>query len=55
MSTELPLKVALFGSGRIGQVHARNILANPDLELAVIADPSSKVPRPWQPEPVPVR
>jgi myo-inositol 2-dehydrogenase/D-chiro-inositol 1-dehydrogenase len=39
MSTELPLKVALFGSGRIGQVHARNILANPDLELAVIADP----------------
>lgn len=39
MSTELPLKVALFGSGRIGQVHARNILAHPDLELTFIADP----------------
>ena len=34
-----PLKVALFGSGRIGQVHARNIAAHPDLELAWIADP----------------
>ncbi|MFF1832429.1 inositol 2-dehydrogenase [Paenarthrobacter sp. NPDC058040] len=39
MSTERPLKVALFGSGRIGQVHARNIAAHPDLELAWIADP----------------
>lgn len=34
-----PLKVALFGSGRIGHVHARNILANPELELVAIADP----------------
>lgn len=39
MSTDRPLKIALFGSGRIGQVHARNILANPELELALIADP----------------
>jgi myo-inositol 2-dehydrogenase / D-chiro-inositol 1-dehydrogenase len=39
MSTDQPLKVALFGSGRIGQVHARNIAAHPDLELAWIADP----------------
>ncbi|VXB05228.1 Inositol 2-dehydrogenase [Arthrobacter sp. 9AX] len=39
MSSERPLKVALFGSGRIGQVHARNILANPELELVLIADP----------------
>lgn len=39
MSADRPLKVALFGSGRIGHVHARNILANPDLELAAIADP----------------
>ncbi|MHC8609837.1 inositol 2-dehydrogenase (plasmid) [Paenarthrobacter ureafaciens] len=39
MSPERPLKVALFGSGRIGQVHARNIAAHPDLELAWIADP----------------
>jgi myo-inositol 2-dehydrogenase/D-chiro-inositol 1-dehydrogenase len=39
MSADRPLKVALFGSGRIGHVHASNILANPDLELAAIADP----------------
>ncbi|MCI9886959.1 inositol 2-dehydrogenase [Micrococcales bacterium 31B] len=34
-----PLRVALFGSGRIGQVHAHNIAQHPDLELAYIADP----------------
>jgi myo-inositol 2-dehydrogenase/D-chiro-inositol 1-dehydrogenase len=39
MRADRPLKVALFGSGRIGQVHARNIAAHPDLELAWIADP----------------
>lgn len=39
MSANRPLKVALFGSGRIGQVHARNIAEHPDLELAWIADP----------------
>ncbi|MGO1949636.1 MAG: inositol 2-dehydrogenase [Mycobacteriaceae bacterium] len=39
MSQERPLRLALFGSGRIGQVHATNIAANPGLELAVIADP----------------
>ena len=39
MSAERPLKIALFGSGRIGQVHARNILANAGLELVAIADP----------------
>ena len=39
MCADRPLKVALFGSGRIGQVHARNIAENPDLELAWIADP----------------
>lgn len=33
------LRMALFGSGRIGQVHARNIAAHPGLDLAVIADP----------------
>lgn len=42
MSADRPLKVALFGSGRIGQVHARNIAAHPDLELAWIADPFIK-------------
>ncbi|GAB3253273.1 Gfo/Idh/MocA family oxidoreductase [Arthrobacter pigmenti] len=39
MTNERLLRLALFGSGRIGQVHARNIAANPELELAVIADP----------------
>jgi myo-inositol 2-dehydrogenase/D-chiro-inositol 1-dehydrogenase len=39
MSSDRPLKVALFGSGRIGQVHARNIADHPELELAWIADP----------------
>lgn len=33
------LRLALFGSGRIGQVHARSMTENPDVELAVIADP----------------
>ncbi|GAB3347944.1 inositol 2-dehydrogenase [Amycolatopsis echigonensis] len=33
------LRVALFGSGRIGQVHARSIAAHPDAELAWICDP----------------
>lgn len=42
MSADRPLKVALFGSGRIGQVHARNIAEHPDLELAWIADPFIK-------------
>jgi myo-inositol 2-dehydrogenase/D-chiro-inositol 1-dehydrogenase len=42
MSADRPLKVALFGSGRIGQVHARNIADHPDLELAWIADPFIK-------------
>jgi myo-inositol 2-dehydrogenase / D-chiro-inositol 1-dehydrogenase len=33
------LRLALFGSGRIGQVHAANIAAHPHLQLAMIADP----------------
>lgn len=39
MNTTRPLRLALFGAGRIGHVHATNIAANPGLELAVIADP----------------
>jgi myo-inositol 2-dehydrogenase/D-chiro-inositol 1-dehydrogenase len=34
-----PLRFGLLGTGRIGQVHAANIAANPDTELAWIADP----------------
>ena len=37
--SERRLRLALFGSGRIGQVHARSVAAHPDIDLAVIADP----------------
>jgi myo-inositol 2-dehydrogenase/D-chiro-inositol 1-dehydrogenase len=33
------LRVALFGAGRIGQVHARSIVDNPEAELAWVCDP----------------
>jgi myo-inositol 2-dehydrogenase / D-chiro-inositol 1-dehydrogenase len=33
------LRVALLGAGRIGQVHARSIVENPDAELAWVCDP----------------
>jgi myo-inositol 2-dehydrogenase/D-chiro-inositol 1-dehydrogenase len=33
------LRIALFGAGRIGQVHARSIVENPDTELAWVCDP----------------
>jgi myo-inositol 2-dehydrogenase / D-chiro-inositol 1-dehydrogenase len=33
------LRLALFGSGRIGQVHARNVAEHPDIDLVMIADP----------------
>ena len=39
MSNDRRLRLALFGSGRIGQVHARNVAAHPDLDLVLIADP----------------
>jgi myo-inositol 2-dehydrogenase / D-chiro-inositol 1-dehydrogenase len=32
--------VALFGAGRIGQIHARNAAAGPDLKLKYIVDPN---------------
>ncbi len=34
------LRVALLGAGRIGQVHARSIVENPDTELAWVCDPA---------------
>ncbi|MGV6875548.1 Gfo/Idh/MocA family protein [Pseudochelatococcus sp. B33] len=35
------IRIALFGAGRIGQIHARNIAANPRARLARIVDPDS--------------
>lgn len=37
--THPPLRLALIGSGRIGQVHAANIAADPETTLAFVADP----------------
>jgi len=37
--THTPLRFGLVGTGRIGQVHAVNIAASPDAELAWVADP----------------
>jgi myo-inositol 2-dehydrogenase / D-chiro-inositol 1-dehydrogenase len=34
----MKFNVALFGSGRIGKVHAANVLAHPELELARVVD-----------------
>lgn len=34
-----PIRIALFGAGRIGQVHAKNIIMESQAELVVIADP----------------
>ena len=39
MTGHRPLKVALFGAGRIGSVHASNITSHGSLELVWICDP----------------
>lgn len=39
MPYSTPARLALFGAGRIGQVHARNISASPEAELVIIVDP----------------
>ncbi|MGF6824112.1 myo-inositol 2-dehydrogenase/D-chiro-inositol 1-dehydrogenase [Microbacterium sp. ZKA21] len=36
---DLPLRIGLIGTGRIGQVHAANIAANPGAALSWVADP----------------
>jgi len=38
-------KVAQFGAGRIGAIHARNVAAHPDLALACIVDPATDAAR----------
>jgi myo-inositol 2-dehydrogenase/D-chiro-inositol 1-dehydrogenase len=35
------IRIALFGAGRIGQVHAANIAANPRARLACVVDPDA--------------
>jgi len=42
MSVSTRLPVCLVGSGRIGAVHLRNILANPRLELRYVVDVDAK-------------
>lgn len=37
--TRTPLRFGLIGTGRIGQVHALSIAADPDAELSWVADP----------------
>ena len=39
MSKTQPISVALFGAGRIGQEHARNLAALPDIQVQVVCDP----------------
>jgi myo-inositol 2-dehydrogenase/D-chiro-inositol 1-dehydrogenase len=33
------LRIALFGAGRIGKVHARSVAEHDDAELAWVCDP----------------
>ena len=33
------IKLALFGAGRIGKIHGRNVLLNPEAELVALYDP----------------
>ena len=39
MGNKYKIRIGMFGAGRIGQVHAKNILENSGLELAWICDP----------------
>jgi myo-inositol 2-dehydrogenase / D-chiro-inositol 1-dehydrogenase len=39
MTNHKRLRVALFGAGRIGNLHARNIASHPDLQLVWVCDP----------------
>jgi len=32
--------IALFGAGRIGRIHARNVVAHPALRLKYLVDPA---------------
>jgi myo-inositol 2-dehydrogenase/D-chiro-inositol 1-dehydrogenase len=36
-------KIALIGAGRIGRIHAANVAAHPELELAYVVDPIADV------------
>lgn len=44
--TSPPVRFGLIGTGRIGQVHARNIAAGADTELSWVADPFIEAARP---------
>ena len=36
------VRIALFGAGAIGAVHAKNVAANPDCTLAYVVDPQQE-------------
>ena len=38
-------RVALFGAGRIGRIHAANLAALPGVELALVSDPMADAAR----------
>jgi myo-inositol 2-dehydrogenase/D-chiro-inositol 1-dehydrogenase len=37
--TSIPFKIAIFGAGRIGNVHGRNIAEHRDSEVKYLVDP----------------
>jgi len=41
MARAVPVPLALFGAGRIGAIHGRNVAAHPRLRLAHVVDPMS--------------
>jgi len=47
MATTGPLGVCLVGSGRIGQVHAQNVIANTRLQLKYVVDVDEKSASVW--------
>jgi myo-inositol 2-dehydrogenase/D-chiro-inositol 1-dehydrogenase len=47
MATDGPLGVCLVGSGRIGQVHAQNVIANTRLQLKYVVDVDEKSASTW--------
>ena len=39
------IRIAMLGAGRIGNIHARNVAANPRCRLVAVADPIAESAR----------